>query len=131
MEWDPFDLLWRPNSTASVRIEVKSSAYLQSWRQRHHSKPSFSGLKGKFLIEESGEYSLRADYTADVYVMCLNGQKDPQAFDPLDTNQWKLFVVPRHLLAACSFVSVDLRWLERETVSPVVFGSLRNQVDKM
>ena len=24
VEWDPFDLLWHPNSTDSVRIEVKS-----------------------------------------------------------------------------------------------------------
>lgn len=131
VEWDPFDLLWHPNSTESVRIEVKSSAYLQSWRQRQLSKPSFSGLKGKVLNEETGEYSPRADYNADVYVMCLNSQKDPDTFDPLDINQWKFFVVPRHLLAACNFASVDLRWMERESVSPVDFGSLRHQVGKV
>ena len=130
VEWDPFDLLWHPNSTDSVRIEVKSSAYLQSWRQRQLSKPSFSGLKGRVLNEETGEYSFRADYNADVYVMCLNGQMDPEAFDPLDINQWKFYVVPRHRLAAYSFASVDLRWLERESISSVDYSSLRDQIGK-
>ena len=42
VEWDPFDLLWHPSYSESVRVEVKSSAYLQSWRQRKRSTPSFS-----------------------------------------------------------------------------------------
>ena len=130
VEWDPFDLLWHPNSTDSVRIEVKSSAYLQSWRQRQLSRPSFSGLKGKVLDEDSGEYSPRAGYNADVYVMCLNAQKNPETFDPLEINQWKFFVVPRHLLAASGFASIDLRWLERQSVSPVEFSSLRDEIDR-
>lgn len=130
VEWEPFDLLWHPNSTDSVRIEVKSSAYLQSWEQRQLSRPSFSGLKSKVRDEESGDYSELPDYHADVYVMCLNSQKDPETFDPLDINQWKFFVVPRHQLAARNIASVSLGWLERESVSPVDFNSLRDQVGK-
>ena len=130
VEWDPFDLLWHPNSTDSVRIEVKSSAYLQTWKQRQLSKPKFSGLKGKVLDEDSGEYSPRADYNADVYVMCLNVQKNPETFDPLDINLWKFFVVPRHRLAVNGFASIDLQWLERESVSPVEFRSLRDEIGR-
>lgn len=131
VEWDPFDLLWHPNSTDLVRIEVKSSAYLQSWRQKRLSKPSFSGLKGRVLDEDSGAYSKDPDFNADVYVMCLNAQMDPSEFDPLDINMWKFFVVPRYVLVASGFASVDLRWLERQSIRPVTFDVLRKEVDRV
>lgn len=42
-EWDPYDVLWHdPRSGRDVRIEVKSSAYLQAWPQHRLSTPSFS-----------------------------------------------------------------------------------------
>lgn len=40
-EWDEFDVL----TPARVRVEVKSSAYLQAWPQGDLSKISFSGLR--------------------------------------------------------------------------------------
>lgn len=131
VEWDPFDLLWHPNSTDSVRIEVKSSAYLQSWRQKRLSKPTFAGLKGRVLDEDSGAYSTDPAFNADIYVMCLNAQMDPAEFDPLDINMWRFFVVPRHVLAAPGFASVDLRWLERQSIRPVTFDALRKEVDRV
>ena len=40
--WDNYDVL----SPTGIRIEVKSSAYLQSWSQRRLSSLRFTGLSG-------------------------------------------------------------------------------------
>lgn len=127
VEWDPFDLLWHPSSSESVRIEVKSSAHLQSWRQRKLSTPSFSGLKGKVLNEDLGAYPGEPGYNADIYVMCLNDQTDPAAFDPLDISVWKYFVVPRYSLASSNLAGVGLRWLDQNGYTPVSYDELESE----
>lgn len=131
VEWDPFDLLWHPSSSEAVRIEVKSSAYLQSWRQRKLSAPSFSGSKGKVLDEELSAYSEEAGYNADIYVMCLNDQADPAAFDPLDISVWKFFVVPRYSLASSNLAGVGLRWLDRNGYTPVSYDELERETTRV
>lgn len=131
VEWDPFDLLWHPTPAEAVRIEVKSSAYLQSWQQRNLSRPLFSGLKGKVLNDDLSTYSADLDYHADIYVMCLNGQKDPTAFDPLDVSVWKYFVVPRPSLASSKLASVSLRWLDRHGYIPVTYDDLESEVNRV
>lgn len=43
VEWDAYDLLIpKTDNRAEIRIEVKSSAYLQSWQQKKLSKIIFS-----------------------------------------------------------------------------------------
>lgn len=131
VEWDPFDLLWQRTGSESVRIEVKSSAYLQSWRQRKLSTPMFSGLKGKVLDDDLGVYSAEAEFNADVYVMCLNEQRNPITFDPLDIRKWSFYVVPRLSIAASNLASVNLRWLDRQDCRPVTFEELKPEVEKV
>lgn len=131
VEWDPFDLLWHPSYSESVRVEVKSSAYLQSWRQRKLSTPSFSGLKGRVLSEELSAYSEESGYNADIYVMCLNDQTDPAAFDPLDINVWKFFVVPQYSLASSNLAGVGLSWLERNGYSPVSYDEVEPEATRV
>jgi len=43
IEWDAFDVL----TPDGVKVEVKSSAYLQVWDQRAPSRILFSGLRGR------------------------------------------------------------------------------------
>lgn len=42
VEWDDFDVIW-----GDVKIEVKSSAYLQSWAQTKPSAIKFGGLRSR------------------------------------------------------------------------------------
>src|SRR3954467_9125568 len=43
IEWDAYDVLSRDD----VRVEVKSSAYLQAWQQARPSTISFGGLNAR------------------------------------------------------------------------------------
>ena len=40
-EWDAVDLQWKPEEGGEIRIEVKSAAYLQSWKQEKDSVITF------------------------------------------------------------------------------------------
>lgn len=93
--WESFDLL----SPEGIKIEVKSSAYLQSWEQKGFSQIQFS-------IAESGSENGSADAAkkkrqAHVYVFCVLKHKDPETLNPLDLAQWDFYPVATLRLNAC------------------------------
>ena len=62
VEWDAVDLRYD-----GFKIEVKSSAYCQSWFQRKPSTVQFSIRKAVFWNSETGAYEGEATRSADVY----------------------------------------------------------------
>lgn len=88
--WDDFDLLYQEK----WRIEVKSSAYLQSksWESgelpRKLSRISFD-------LGERGSLGKRA---ADCYVFCVHAERDREEANVLDASQWEFYVVSTELL---------------------------------
>ncbi|WP_394771332.1 hypothetical protein [Lacisediminihabitans sp.] len=94
VEWAGFDLDWQ-----GVTIEVKSSAYLQSWDQRTLSKIAFSGLRAKLFTPDGG-YSGERTYNADVYVFCVQNAITHSTYDPLDVGQWEFYVASNERVSA-------------------------------
>jgi hypothetical protein len=93
-EWDAYDLL----TPAGVRIEVKSSAYLQSWHQEKHSTPCFSiGVRCGWDAA-TNTYAATPCRAAQVYVFALLHHKDKSTVDPLQTDQWTFYVLPTSVL---------------------------------
>lgn len=95
-EWDAFDLL----TPSGKRIEVKSSAYLQSW---FHEKPSVI----EFSIRPSYNWDADANKIvaerkrqADIYVFCLLNRKEKDSLDPLNLDQWEFYILPAAVLDA-------------------------------
>ncbi|MGU3426721.1 hypothetical protein ACLBWV_17540 [Microbacterium paraoxydans] len=86
VEWDAFDVLW-----GDIRIEVKSSAFVQRWAQRQPSTLAFSGLRGKLLDPVTNTYAAESTYNADVYVLAANLAGREQ-FDQLDIGNWRFAV---------------------------------------
>ncbi len=85
--WTGYDLLYGEN-----KIEVKSSSYLQSWKQKAFSRPTFGIGAREQWDEETGLFS-DPRYVADVFVFCLFAHREPSSADILDLLQWKFFVV--------------------------------------
>ncbi|MDR1979865.1 MAG: hypothetical protein LBQ42_14105 [Synergistaceae bacterium] len=94
-EWATYDLLCE-----GIKIEVKSSAYLQSWGQKDFTKPLFSIAPTKPWDAEKGTYGDKASRGADVYVFCLLKHKDPETIDPTNLDQWEFYVLPTETLDA-------------------------------
>lgn len=88
-EWDAYDLV-TPNN---IKIEVKSSAYLQAWSQKKYSNISF-GIRS--ASEWDAAKNMRVDKKtrlADVYVFCLLKHKDRATVNPLNLEQWEFYVL--------------------------------------
>lgn len=123
-EWDEFDVL----TPASVRVEVKSSAYLQAWPQQDLSKISFSGLRSKKLGPDN-RYSDRRTFNANVYVFCVQTAELHADYDPLDVSQWDLYVLPRFRVESIGQRSIGLARIKSET-QRVGFDGLAAAIDQ-
>jgi len=113
VEWDATDL----RSPQGLRVEVKSSAYVQSWKQDRLSKISFD-IKPAFgwgatTNVIAGERARQAD----VYVFCLFTPTDKTIADPLNLDQWDFYVM--------STSRINKEFEQQKTIS---LGRLRRYV---
>lgn len=88
-EWDAYDLL----TSAGVRVEVKSAAYLQSWAQAKFSSIQFSIRPTKRWDELANRYENDLRRQGEVYVFCLLKHQEKITANPLDLDQWLFYVV--------------------------------------
>lgn len=93
-EWDAFDL----KTDNGIKIEIKSSAYIQSWQQSNFSTISFSIKKAKHWDESNKNSRGKSKRHADLYVFCLLKIKDQSIIDPLKLEQWDFYVLPTYKL---------------------------------
>ena len=96
-EWAGFDLKVPDGET----IEVKSAAYIQSWKQKGYSKISFDIAKRKSSWNpETGKTDTwkPPQRVAHVYVFCLLRHKCQKTINPLSVEQWEFYVVSRSQL---------------------------------
>jgi hypothetical protein len=89
VQWEPFDL----RSNEGVRIEVKSAAYVQSWKQKQFSTISFDISPTSSWDKQTKRYSDTKQRRSDLYIFCLLGSPDSWDVNPLDLNQWTFFTL--------------------------------------
>lgn len=90
--WGSFDLL----SPEGIKIEVKASAYIQSWEQKGFSKIGFSIAES--LYWDGVAYAKEKKRQADVYVFCVLKHKEQDTINPLDLEQWDFYPVSTAIL---------------------------------
>lgn len=90
VEWDPHDL----TTADKIKVEVKSTAYLQSWAQNKKSTLVFGIPETYAWDPATARYTETRARQADVYVFCVFTAVDPKAADPLDLAQWDFYVAP-------------------------------------
>lgn len=95
VEWDAHDVRLASGHT----VEVKSSAYIQSWEQKSGpTKICFDIAPRTSWDSVTNEYLTTVKRHSAVYVFCAEVCTDPASFDPLDLNQWRFFVLPTSTL---------------------------------
>ena len=93
-EWDAVDI----RTPQGWTVEVKLSAYLQSWAQDKPSKVDFGIAPSAAWDARTNTRSDDVRRHADVYVFCLLHHRDKRTLDPLDLAQWTFYVLPTRAL---------------------------------
>lgn len=123
IEWDAYDVL----TPDGIKIEVKASGRLQTWRQRVPSRVVFSGLKGRALGTEN-DYAPEATYNADVYVFAVQTATTHEQYDPLDVSQWEFHVVGASAIWEHGRASLALGTVHTLSGGPVEFSHLATAI---
>ena len=87
--WDAYDLLL-PNG---IKIEVKSSAYIQAWYQKKLSNITFGIGKTRGWNEQTNQQDSELKRQADIYIFCLLNHEIQDTIDPLDMDQWDFYIL--------------------------------------
>lgn len=93
LEWDEVDLI----TENGIKVEVKSAAYIQSWKQTRFSTISFDISPRSKLLPDNN-YTNEKFRPADVYIFCLLHHKNQATIHPTNLDQWTFYVVPTKVL---------------------------------
>jgi len=123
VEWDPYDLLFNNRE----RIEVKSSAYVQSWEQKKNTDLNF---KVNLTHTPENDYSDESARQSDMYIFCVLAEKDREKADPLILDQWRFYPVLTSVLneALQSQKTAGISTIARLCPEPYDYNELRDAV---
>lgn len=126
-DWTPYDLL----SPSGRKIEVKCSAYLQSWNADRLSKIQFS-IRPARSWDSENDFSDDVKRWSDLYVFCLYASKD-RSETPLQLEQWEFYVLPTSVLNAQCYSKKSITLNSLLTLSPakVTYEDLYDTIENI
>ena len=127
--WDAYDL----QLTNGIKIEVKSSAYIQSWYQKKLSNITFGISKTRGWNEQTNQQDSELKRQVDIYIFCLLNHKIQDTIDPLDMDQWDFFILPSSVLdnKVEDWKSIGLKSLIKLNPLHVKYGDIAQSVEKL
>ena len=126
--WASYDLSYPGLRRPEYKIEVKSSAYLQSWEQSKHSTISF-GI-GEKIVFEPGMPASDPRYSADCFVFCVFEHREAETANVLDPEQWYFYVVPiDRLIDFCGSKKRVVEGRIKRITTAVRFQELKERID--
>jgi len=124
-EWSSYDL----KTPEGIKLEIKSSAFIQSWYQHKLSTISFNTKPSLYWDSYTNVQSNTKKRYADVYVFCLLYHKEKTTVDPLNLDQWEFYVLATKELNEYrrSQHSITLRSLQNLTPA-IPYKMLQNAI---
>lgn len=123
-DWSAYDLI----TDDGIKIEVKCSAYLQSWEQNRLSKIIFTCAPSQeFKNQQYDGLSIRH---SDVYVFCLHECQDREVADSMNLDQWVFYILSTKILNERIGLqkSISLNSLLKLNPAKVRFHEIRQSV---
>lgn len=128
-EWDAYDL----ETPEGVKIEVKTSAFLQSWFQKKLSTISYGIAPSKKWSYETNEWEDIRVRQGDYYIFCLLHHKDKKTVDPLNLDQWTFYILPTKVLneEKPNQKTITLGSLLKLDPIECVYGQIKSELQKL
>lgn len=92
--WDKYDLI----THNGITLEIKTSAYLQTWGQKKLSNLVFGIQPTHGWNKETNEYEIKKSRQADIYVFCIFKHQETESANPLDLKQWEFYIINKKAL---------------------------------
>ncbi len=126
-EWDAYDLV----TNQGLKVEIKSSSYLQSWRQDRLSNIIF-GIQPTLVWEDMNKRSQQPQRQADIYVFCVLSHKDKDTVNPLNLDQWDFYILDTEVLnrKIPKQKTITLSSLLKLEPVKVKYDALKNEISK-
>ena len=126
VQWDAYDLI----TDCGIKVEVKSSAYLQAWNQKKPSLIRFDIAPKSAWSEEKNAYGIELIRPADIYIFCVFATKALEEANELDINQWFFLVCSSNFLNEQLPVqkSISLSSLEKLGIQRIKYHQLADAV---
>ena len=127
-DWGPYDLLFN-----DIKIEVKSAAYVQAWNQKEYSHISFGIAPRRAWDPMTNHLSKVSKRQSDVYVFCVLKHKDKETINPLDIDQWEIYILPTKILdeKIPGQKTITLASLMRFEPMKVEYGEIKKSILEM
>ena len=126
-EWEAYDLV----SLEGLKIEIKSSSYLQSWEQNKFSKILF-GIKPTVTWQNDDKKRAGLKRQADLYVFCVLSHKDKDTVNPLDLSQWDFYLLKTAILNEFSLTQKTITLPSLLKLKPLIvkYAGLKQAITK-
>ena len=132
--WTAYDM-----SCNGRRIEVKATSYVHPFNS-HISKQrpfSIAPTENNYWQTFIGpDYRKREARQSEVYVFCINTDKDIENHNPLNIDPWRFYVVPTYKINAYSESwgqpkqkTISLRVVKSLSRGEAAFGDLRSEIE--
>jgi hypothetical protein len=115
-EWDAFDL----KTLSGVPLEVKSCAYVQSWKQTKLSSIVFQIPKTRAWDPNTGIYDVVSRRQAEIYIFALLAHQEGATLDPLNLDQWHFYAVLTSILNERTESQNSIALKSLKTLSPLI-----------
>lgn len=92
--WEAHDL----KTPDGITVEVKSSAYWQSWFQEKPSRISFSVSEARAWDPSTNLLADKRARNSDVYVFSVLSSPDGSKPDPVNFDEWAFYVLPSRVV---------------------------------
>ncbi|WP_461178149.1 hypothetical protein [Virgibacillus ainsalahensis] len=127
IEWDKADFEYHGKF-----IEVKSGAYIQTWKQYQLSKIVFNIPKAKAWDYETGKMGMDSQRNSDCYVFCIYKDQDKTNYDVLDVSRWEFYIVSTDYLNQHfpDQKSISLSTI-RKVCEAMDYACLKNRIDEV
>jgi hypothetical protein len=92
--WEAYDL----ETPSRIRVEVRASAYVQTWGQKSLSKIVFGIRPTRAWNPEANTFAAECRRQSDIYVFAVLAEREKARVNPLDLAQWEFYVLPAKTL---------------------------------
>ena len=126
-EWDAYDL----KTKDGLKIEIKSSSYLQSWEQAELSKIIFGIQPTSDWDYSTNKRKSEKIRQSDIYIFCVLSHKDKNSVDPLNLSQWDFYILKTKVLneKVKTQKTITLSSLLRLNPIKIKYGNLKQEIE--